>query len=110
MDIPRREKWHTKVPLGIRRCTVKNSPDNSHSVKTEGRANRTTWWTVRGHLGVSKTLDSFRQQYFDSMKRIVLRSNAGSATPVQLAANFFCRYGEPRELHSDQGRNFDSRL
>jgi transposase InsO family protein len=27
-----------------------------------------------------------------------------------LVANFFCRFGIPRELHSDQGRNFESHL
>jgi transposase InsO family protein len=27
-----------------------------------------------------------------------------------LVTNFFCRFGIPRELHSDQGRNFESRL
>ncbi|PNF41843.1 hypothetical protein B7P43_G16048 [Cryptotermes secundus] len=27
-----------------------------------------------------------------------------------LVTNFFCRCGIPRELHSDQGRNFESRL
>jgi hypothetical protein len=27
-----------------------------------------------------------------------------------LVTKFFCRFGVPRELHSDQGRNFESRL
>jgi transposase InsO family protein len=27
-----------------------------------------------------------------------------------LVTNFFCRFGIPRELHSDQGRNFESHL
>jgi hypothetical protein len=27
-----------------------------------------------------------------------------------LVTNFFCRFGIPQELHSDQGRNFESRL
>jgi hypothetical protein len=27
-----------------------------------------------------------------------------------LVTNFFCRFEIPRELHSDQGRNFESRL
>jgi transposase InsO family protein len=27
-----------------------------------------------------------------------------------VVTNFFCRFGTPRELHSHQGRNFESRL
>jgi transposase InsO family protein len=27
-----------------------------------------------------------------------------------LVTNFFCRFGVPRGLHSDQGNNFESRL
>jgi transposase InsO family protein len=27
-----------------------------------------------------------------------------------LVTNFLCRFGKPRELHSDQGRNFESLL
>jgi transposase InsO family protein len=27
-----------------------------------------------------------------------------------LVTNFFCRFGVPQELHSDRGRNFESRL
>jgi hypothetical protein len=27
-----------------------------------------------------------------------------------LVTNFFCQFGVPRELHSDQGRNFEPRL
>jgi transposase InsO family protein len=33
-----------------------------------------------------------------------------SAVADALVTNFFCRFGIPRELHSDQGRNFESRL
>jgi transposase InsO family protein len=37
--------------------------------------------------------------------------NQEAATVAEaLVTNFFCRFGVPRELHSDQGRNFESRL
>jgi transposase InsO family protein len=37
--------------------------------------------------------------------------NQESSTVVEaLVTNFFCRFGIPRELHSDQGRNFESHL
>jgi hypothetical protein len=29
---------------------------------------------------------------------------------IGLVTNFFCRFGIPRELHSDQGRNIESHL
>jgi transposase InsO family protein len=34
---------------------------------------------------------------------------ASTVTDI-LVTNFFCRFGIPRELHSDQGRHFESRL
>jgi len=33
-----------------------------------------------------------------------------STVAVVLVSNFFCRFGVPMELHSDQGQNFESRL
>jgi transposase InsO family protein len=33
-----------------------------------------------------------------------------STVAETLVTNFFCRFGIPRELHSDQGRNFESHL
>jgi transposase InsO family protein len=33
-----------------------------------------------------------------------------STVAEALGTNFFCRFGIPRELHSDQGRNFESHL
>jgi hypothetical protein len=37
-------------------------------------------------------------------------SQEASTVAEALVTNFFCRFGVPRELHSDQGRNFESRL
>jgi transposase InsO family protein len=37
-------------------------------------------------------------------------SQEASTVAEALLTNFFCRFGVPRELHSDQGRNFVSRL
>jgi hypothetical protein len=37
--------------------------------------------------------------------------NHGASTVAEtLVTYFFCRLGVPREFHSDQGRNFESRL
>jgi hypothetical protein len=33
-----------------------------------------------------------------------------STVTEALVTNFFCRFGIPRELHSDQGRNYESHL
>jgi hypothetical protein len=35
-------------------------------------------------------------------------SQEASTVAEALVINFFCRFGEPRQLHSDQGRNFES--
>jgi transposase InsO family protein len=37
-------------------------------------------------------------------------SQETSTIAEALVTNFFCRFGIPRELHSDQGRNFESHL
>jgi transposase InsO family protein len=41
-----------------------------------------------------------------------LRHSQSEASTVAeaLVTNYFCRFGIPRELHSDQGRNFECRL
>jgi hypothetical protein len=33
-----------------------------------------------------------------------------STVADDLVTSFFCRFGDPRELHSDRDRNFESRL
>ena len=37
-------------------------------------------------------------------------NQAASTVADTLVTHFFCRFGVPIELHSDQGRNFESRL
>ena len=39
----------------------------------------------------------------------ILNQEASTVADV-LVSNFFCRFGVPMELHSNQGRNFESRL
>jgi hypothetical protein len=39
-----------------------------------------------------------------------IKNHATSTVAEALVTIFFCRFGVPRELHSDQGRNFKSRL
>jgi hypothetical protein len=49
--------------------------------------------------------------YFTKWPEVYAIPNQEAATVAEtLVANFFCRFGIPRELHSDQGRNFESRL
>jgi hypothetical protein len=49
--------------------------------------------------------------YFTKWPEAYAIPNQEAATVVEaLVTNFFCRFGVPRELHSDQGRNFESRL
>jgi hypothetical protein len=45
------EKRHTIAPLGIRQWTIYNSPKSYPLEQSKGRADRTTWWTVRRALG-----------------------------------------------------------
>jgi transposase InsO family protein len=49
--------------------------------------------------------------YFTKWPEVYAISNQEASTVAEaLVTNFFCRFGIPRELHSDQGRNFESHL
>jgi transposase InsO family protein len=49
--------------------------------------------------------------YFTKWPEAYAIPNQEASTIAEvLVTNFFCRFGIPRELHSDQGRNFESRL
>jgi transposase InsO family protein len=49
--------------------------------------------------------------YFTKWPEVYAVPNQEATTIAEaLVTNFFCRFGIPRELHSDQGRNFESRL
>jgi hypothetical protein len=49
--------------------------------------------------------------YFTKWPEMYVIPNQEASTIAEtLVTNFFCRFGIPRELHSDQGRNFESRL
>jgi hypothetical protein len=49
--------------------------------------------------------------YFTKWPEAYAIPNQEAATVAEgLVTNFFCHFGGPRELHSDQGRNFESRL
>jgi hypothetical protein len=76
VEILRCAEWHAKVPLGIRRRTIKNSPSNSPSQQSERLPNRIVWWTVRRSGNVTT----------GSRHETTLRSVAGSATYVQAIA------------------------
>jgi hypothetical protein len=49
--------------------------------------------------------------YFTKWPEVYAIPNQEASTVAQaLVTNFFCRFGIPRELHSDPGRNFESHL
>jgi hypothetical protein len=49
--------------------------------------------------------------YFTKWPEVYAIPNQEASTVVEvLVNNFFCRFGVPMELHSDQRRNFESRL
>jgi hypothetical protein len=49
--------------------------------------------------------------YFTKLSKVYATPNQEASTIAEaLVTNFFCRFGIPRELHSDQGHNFESRL
>jgi hypothetical protein len=49
--------------------------------------------------------------YFTKWREVYAIPNQEASTVAEaLVTNFFCRFGIPRELHSDQGSNFESHL
>jgi transposase InsO family protein len=49
--------------------------------------------------------------YFTKWLEVYAIPNQEASTiAVTLVTNFFCRFGIPRELHSDQSHNFESHL
>jgi hypothetical protein len=48
--------------------------------------------------------------YFTKWPEVYAIPNQESSTVADVLVNNFCRFGVPMELHSDQGRNFESRL
>jgi transposase InsO family protein len=49
--------------------------------------------------------------YFTKWPEVYAIPNQEATTVAEaLVTNFFCRFGIPRELHSDQGRNFESTI
>jgi hypothetical protein len=49
--------------------------------------------------------------YFTKWPEVyAIPTQEASTVAEVLVDNFFCRFGIPRELHSDQGRNFESHL
>jgi hypothetical protein len=49
--------------------------------------------------------------YFTKWPEVYVIPNQEASTVAEaLVTNFFCRFGIPPELQSDQGRNFESHL
>jgi hypothetical protein len=49
--------------------------------------------------------------YFTKLpETYTIPNQEASAIAEDLITNFFCRFGIPREFHSDQGRNYVSHL
>jgi hypothetical protein len=48
--------------------------------------------------------------YFTKWAEVHAIPNKEASTVADALVTNFCRFGVPRELHSDQGRNFESRL
>jgi hypothetical protein len=48
--------------------------------------------------------------YFTKWPEVYAIPNQEASTVADTLVTNFCRFGVPRELHSDQGRNFESRL
>jgi hypothetical protein len=48
--------------------------------------------------------------YLTKWLAYAITNQEASTVAEALVANFFCHFGIPRDLHSDHGRNFESRL
>jgi transposase InsO family protein len=48
--------------------------------------------------------------YFTKWPEAYALPNQVASTKAEALVTNFCRFGIPRELHRDQGRNFESRL
>jgi hypothetical protein len=48
--------------------------------------------------------------YFTKWPEVYAIPNQEESTVTEALVTFFCRFGIPREVHSDQGRNFESHL
>jgi hypothetical protein len=48
--------------------------------------------------------------FYQAAEGLRVHNQEASTVAKALVTNFLCRFGVPRELHSDQGRNFESRL
>jgi hypothetical protein len=63
-------------------------------------------WSDRGNRYLLIAMD-----YFTKWPEVYAIPNQEASTVAEvLVNNFFCRFRIPRELHSDEGRNFESRL
>jgi hypothetical protein len=48
--------------------------------------------------------------YFTKWPEVYAIPNQEASTVADALVTVFCRFGVPRELHSDKGRNFESQL
>ena len=69
---------------------------------------------IMGPLPVSKNGNQYllvTMDYFSKWPEVYPLPNQEARTvAIVLVREFFCRFGIPMELHSDQGRNFESLL
>ncbi|PNF37388.1 hypothetical protein B7P43_G16132 [Cryptotermes secundus] len=139
VEIAHCEKQRTTARLGIHQRKTSSSPDNYSSDvlselyggpsgghfgvnKTLNKVQQRFYWlqartdtekwcrqcdTCAASWGPQTRNRGQMHQYNvgDLFKRVAIDIAA-----EVLVANFFCRFGIPRELHSDQGRNFKSHL
>jgi hypothetical protein len=86
VEIAHCKKRHTRAHLGFRWRTISNSSNGSPWEQSEGRANPTTWWTVRRLLANQQTLNKVQQRYYWLKHEGILKNGADSVTLVQLVA------------------------
>jgi hypothetical protein len=78
------------------------SPFESIAIEAEGNFPQSD--QKNGYLLI--TMDYFTK----SPEAYAIPTREASTMTEALVTNFYSRFGVPRELHSDQGRNFESRL